>query len=183
MNFLRRPFALLLVLVLLPFSSIALAACGSDESSSDAAAVTATPEPTKAEKASKVEIALRLGLAYGAFKRYVYKPAQAGTFKKGAPKRKRAIAKAAVASAFTARMLQKAVEEAKQDPNLADLVTQIGTSAGSIGALTSILKDGDVDLNDVTGGLSSLDGLFGIAKDLGIDAQEKNVGFADLLAG
>ncbi len=160
---LRRPIALLLVLCLLPLGGAAAAGCGDDQ------------------KASKTEIALRLGLAYGAFKRYVYTPAQEGAFKKGAPKRKRSIAKAAVASAFTARMLQKALEEANQDPEFAGLAKRLTTTIGSLGALTALLKGGDVNLNDITGGLGSLDGIFDAAKGLGIDAAEEEVSAAKLL--
>ena len=182
MSALKRPLALLLVVLLLPLSGMALAGCGSDSSSSsDSSSTDATPAATVAGKASKVEIALRLGLAYGAFHRYVYKPAKAGTFQKGALKRKRAIAKAGLASVFTVRMLQKAVEEAKKDPNLAGLVTKIGASAGSVGALTAILKGGNVDMNSITGGLSSLDAVFGEAKSNGINATEKSVSALDLV--
>lgn len=160
---LRRPLALLLVLCLLPLGGAAAAGCGNDE------------------KTSKTEIALRLGLAYGAFKRYVYTPAQEGSFKQGADKRKRSIAKAAVASAFTARMLQKALEEAKQDPEFAQLAKKLTTTIGSMGALTALLKGGDVNLAEITGGLGSLDDIFKSAKDLGIDAAEEEVSAAKLL--
>lgn len=159
----RRPVALLLILALLPLSGFALAGCGDDT------------------KTSKTEIALRLGLAYGAFKRYVYTPSQEGAFKSGAEGRRAAIAKAAVATAFTGRMLQKALEEAKQDPEFAQLATKITASAGSIAALTALLQGGDIDLSAITGGLGSLDALFGAAKELGIDVSEQEVSAAKLL--
>lgn len=151
---LRRLLALLLVAALLPIGSgVALAGCGDDT------------------KASKTEIALRLGLAYGAFKRYIYTPAQEGQFKKGAEGRKTAIAKAAVAGAFTARMLQKAKEEADQDPKFAAYSNKIAASALSLGGLTAILKGGDFDLSKVTGGLGDLDSLVDAGKALGINTD------------
>ncbi len=153
---LRRVTAVLLIAVLLPV-------CGDDT------------------KASKTEIALRLGLAYGAFKRYIYTPAQEGKFKRGVDGRKRAIAKAAVAGAFTARMLQKAKEEADQDPEFARLAGRITATAASVGGLTAILKGGELDLGAITGDFGSLGGLLGAAQDLGIDAKEEEVGATDLL--
>ncbi len=162
---LRRLVALLLVVALLPVgSSVALAGCGDDT------------------KASKTEIALRLGLAYGAFKRYIYTPAQQGQFKKGVDGRKRAIAKAAVAGAFTARMLQKAKEEADQDPAFAAYSNKIVASAASLGGLTALLKGGNVDLSQVTGGLGDLDSLVSAGKALGINPDtSSDVSAADLV--
>lgn len=161
---LRRTIAVLLVAVLLPASSAtALSGCGDDT------------------KASKTEIALRLGLAYGAFKRYIYTPAREGKFKKGADGRKRAIAKAALAGAFTARMLQKAKEEAEQDPELARLVRRITATAASVGGLTAILKGGDVDLSAITGGFGSLGSLIDLAQGEGVDVKEEDVSATDLL--
>ncbi len=57
-----------------------------------------------------------------------------------------------MATAFTGRMLQKALEEAKQDPEFAQLATKITASAGSIAALTALLQGGDIDLSAITGG-------------------------------
>ncbi len=161
----RRTMAVLLVVLLLPLGAFSMAGCGNDQ------------------KASKAEIALRLGLAYGAFKRYVYTPAQTGGFNKGAPKRKRSIAKAALATGFAVHQLRKAIQEAKQDPKLAGLVTKIGASAGSLGGLAAILKGGGGDVSSITGGLSSLDDLFKTAKSNGINAVEQQPSAAQLAAG
>jgi hypothetical protein len=164
---LRRAIALLLVACLLPAgSAAALSGCGDDT------------------QASKTEIALRLGLAYGAFKRYIYTPAQEGQFKKGVDGRKRAIAKAAVAGAFTARMLQKAKEEADQDPQFAAFGNKIVAAGASFAALNTVLKGGDIDTSLITGGLGSLDSLVNAAKDdVGIDVTEKAPSAKDLLTG
>ncbi len=162
---LRRLLALVLVAALLPISSsVALAGCGDDT------------------QASKTEIALRLGLAYGAFKRYVYTPAQQGQFKSGAEGRKTAIAKAAVATAFTARMLQKAKEEADQDPAFAAYSNQIVASIASIAGLTTVLQGGNIDLSQITGGLGDLDSLVKAGEALGINTDTaKDVSAADLV--
>lgn len=163
---LRRLVALVLVAALLPVgSSMALAGCGDDT------------------KASKTEIAARLGLAYVAFKRYIYTPAQEGQFKKGVDGRKRAIAKAAVAGAFTARMLQKAKEEADQDSQFAAYSDRIVATIASLAGLTTVLNGGDLgDLSQVTGGLGDLDGLVKAGEALGINPNlDQDVSASDLV--
>jgi hypothetical protein len=163
---LKRAIVLLLLACLLPIgSSLALAGCGNDE------------------KASKTEIAARLALAYGASKRYIYDPAQAGKFKSGATGRKAAIAKALVAAAFTARMMQKAKQEADQDPKFASFAKKISAAALSTGAITALLRS-DQTGNPALfrGAFGSLESLVGQAKDLGIDVDtNKAVSGADLL--
>lgn len=163
---LRRLVTLLLVACLLPIGSgVALAGCGDDT------------------KASKTEIATRLGLSYVAFKRYIYTPAQEGQFRKGAEGRKRAIAKAAVAGAFTARMLQKAKEEADQDPQFAAYSDKIVASIASLGGLTALLQAGNLsDLSQVTENLGELDSLVAAGKALGITPDlNEDVSAADLV--
>lgn len=152
----RRALALVLTICLLPISSaVALSGCGDDT------------------KASKTEIALRLGLAYGAFKRYIYTPGQEGQFKSGVDGRKRAIVKAAAAGAFTARMLQKAKEEADQDPQFAAYSDKIVATAASIGGLTALLKGNiGLDPEQLTGGLGSLDDLLGAGEELGVTVDK-----------
>ncbi len=163
---LRRAIAMLLIACLLPAATAtSLAGCGDDT------------------QASKTEIALRLGLAYGSFKRYIYTPAQEGQFKAGVDGRKRAIAKAAVAGAFSARMLQKAKEEADQDPQFAAFGQKIVAAGASFAALNTLLKGGEIDTSAITGGLGSLDSLTGAAKDLGIDVVPKEPSAKDLLTG
>lgn len=162
----RRLLALVLVACLLPIGTgAALAGCGDDT------------------KASKTEIATRLGLSYVAFKRYIYTPAQQGQFKKGAEGRSAAIAKAAVAGAFTARMLQKAKEEADQDPQFAAYSDKIVASIASLGGLTAILQGGNLeDLSQVTQNLGELDSLVAAGKALGISPDlDQDVSAADLV--
>lgn len=162
----RRLLALVLVACLLPAGGgAALAGCGDDT------------------KASKTEIAARLGLSYVAFKRYIYTPAQEGQFRKGAEGRKAAIAKAAVAGAFTARMLQKAKEEADQDPQFAAYSNKIVAAIASLGGLTAILEGGNLgDLEQVTQNLGELDSLVAAGKALGIEPNlDQDVSAADLL--
>lgn len=162
----RQLLALVLVACLLPLGSgAALAGCGDDT------------------KASKTEIAARLGLSYVAFKRYIYTPAQDGQFRRGAEGRKAAIAKAAVAGAFTARMLQKAKEEADQDPQFAAYSDKIVAAIASLGGLTTLLQGGNLgDLSQVTENLGELDGLVAAGKALGITPDlDQDVSAADLV--
>lgn len=61
---------------------------------------------------------LHSGLAFGAFHRYLYKPYQAGTFKKGASGRILAFIKGGLAALFIKREVRLATEDVKANPTL-----------------------------------------------------------------
>lgn len=163
---LRMRLATVVVLLLALLAVPTLSACGNDE------------------KASKTEIVTRLGLAAGATKHWIVDPAREGGFKKGADKRKRTIAKAVLAGGFTLRMLQKAKEEANQDPKLKKLLPSIAGATAAITALRGVIGGGDEGaISKLIGGGNPLDGLLSAARGQGLDVKEEVPSAAKLVGG
>jgi len=123
---------------------------------------------------AKTKFVLHMGLAYGAFSRYIKNPYQRGAFKKGAPKRKRAIVKAALAGAFSYRELKLARRAAESSEVLrTKLLGPFDTVLDQFGGALAGLKDGKLptDLGSLIGGMA---GLKTIASGAGFDFSEKN---------
>ena len=64
---------------------------------------------------AKTKFLLHTGVAAGAFYRYIYNPWRAGAFKKGAPGRKKALAKAAASGLVVVHELKIAARDAQCD--------------------------------------------------------------------
>lgn len=91
---------------------------------------------------ARTKFLLHSGLAFGAFHRYILKPYRAGSFKKGAPGRTKALAKAAASGLFAYHELKIARADAVCDgPTLKKLSTSVSNAVGALGALGS-LKSG-----------------------------------------
>jgi hypothetical protein len=98
---------------------------------------------------AKTKFLLHTGLAAGAFYRYIYDPWRAGAFKKGAPGRTKALAKAAASGVVVVHELKIAARDAQCDgPALKALARPMATAVGAAGALTSLAS--------LTGGLGSI---------------------------
>ncbi|WP_345433852.1 hypothetical protein [Actinoallomurus vinaceus] len=129
---------------------------------------TASPAacPTKAtRKFAKTRFITNAGLAAGTFKRYIYTPFKSGAFQAGAPKRKRSIAKAAVAAVFAFDQLRRAKTNAQADPTLCKvLISPIDKLSSSMKDLAGKLKGGNADPTEIGG---VFDGIEGFRKDAG----------------
>ena len=169
-----RKLSVILVIGLLAFT----AACSSSSSSTansaaadSAAAATATPGacPTKnTESFAKTKFVADVALAGGAFKRYIYSPAKAGKFKKGASGRVLALVKAAAAGAFTVNRLDAAKNAAEANPTLCKLLAApIAKFSAAVSGLVSKAKSGSIDPSDVTSGSGFLDDLHNAASQGG----------------
>lgn len=121
----------------------------------------------------KTRIAINLGLAAGATKTWIVDPAQRGDFKKGAPKRKRTIAKAVLAGAFAAKQLNDARKLADRDPDLQPLIGRIAGLTTVLAGLTAALQGGNVDVADLVGAGTEVDQLLDAGKALGLDITER----------
>ena len=154
----------LLALALLA-ATLGVAGCGGGDEEG-----TATQGPARF---GKTRIAVNLGLAAGATKRYIVDPAQEGGFAKGAPKRKRTIAKAIVAGAFAAKQLNDAKKLAERDPDIQPLVANITGLTGVLGGVTAALQGGNVDVTELVGAGSEVDQLLEAGKALGLDVTER----------
>jgi hypothetical protein len=139
-------------------------ACGSSSSSTPAAAPTAqsasaagpqTGSPSAASCASvgtrkipKTRLLADLALTYGAFHRYLYRPYQAGTFRKGAHGRIKAIIKAGLATAAMVKLLSNAEKNAAADPTLCKFVPSMGTIKASLSSLAAKIRGGTATSSD-----------------------------------
>ncbi|MEA2467146.1 MAG: hypothetical protein QOJ57_1272, partial [Thermoleophilaceae bacterium] len=100
----------------------------------------------------KTKFLLHAGLAFGAFHRYIQKPLQAGTFRAGAPGRKKAFVKAAAAALFVYHELKKARDAAESSDILRrKVVNPIDGVLAKIQGLGSSLKAGSLNPSEITG--------------------------------
>jgi hypothetical protein len=135
-----------------PSSSPAANGTSTSTSTSTAAAGTlAAPCPTKATKhIAKTRFVLAVGLAAGAFRKWIYNPWQAGTFHKGADGRVAAMVKAGLAGAFVLNRLHAAKTLAQSDPLLCKvMIAPINKLTASIAGLVGKSKAGTLSPADV----------------------------------
>lgn len=171
----KRAITLVLILVLGLGSGLAVAACGNKEKVvTDTGKDGQTTTKTVADvQFAKTKFLLHAGLAYGAFHRYIQKPLKAGTFKPGAAKRKRAIAKAAVAAAFVYHELKQAHRAAESDEMLrTKLLTPLESTLSRLSAATKALKSGK--LPDLAGLIEGMGGLSSAAGAAGVVIKESS---------
>jgi hypothetical protein len=170
-----RKLSVILVIGLLVF----VAACSSSSSSTvnsspatgNNVAASATPGtcPTSNTKSfAKTRFVADVALAGGAFKRYIYSPAKAGQFQKGAHGKVLALVKAAAAGAFTINRLDAAKDAAQANPTLCKLlVAPIAKFSASVSNLIGQAKGGSIDPSTVTSGNDFLSELHGAASQGG----------------
>ena len=92
---------------------------------------------------AKTKFLLHTGVAAGAFYRYIYNPWRAGALKKGAPGRKKALAKAAASGLVVVHELKIAARDAQCDgPALKALAQPISAAIAAAGALTAVTGGG-----------------------------------------
>jgi len=166
----RRAIALTLVVILGLASGLTLSACGNDtkvvtDTNSDGQTTVRTVADVKF---AKTQFVAHMGLAYGAFHRYIQKPYKAGKFKKGAEGRKTAIAKAAVAAAFSYSELKRAHRAAESSEVLrTKVLDRFDKMLASFGESVGTLQSGK--LPDLAALVASFAGLKEIAKAAGFD--------------
>jgi hypothetical protein len=110
-------------------------------------------------KFAKTKFLLHSGLAFGAFHRYILKPYRAGSFKKGAPGRTKALAKAGAAGLFAVHELKVARKDALADDHLRPLVNRLDSAASRIGGLSSLLKGGSLNPGQLLGAAGAITAL------------------------
>jgi hypothetical protein len=171
----------LLIVLLLPL--LVIAGCGKSNSSATAppasasaqdGSVPADPSGTAADAQpidescptsntigfAKTKFVLHTGLAFGAFHRYLYKPYQAGTFKKGASGRITAFIKGGLAALFVKREIRLASQDVKANPTLCKAIAApLGKIGDGVQAAFDKLKGGDASgITNVNSLVSSVEG-------------------------
>jgi hypothetical protein len=168
-----RKLSVILVIALLAFT----VACGSSGSSTNAASggasavAAASPGacPTSNTKSfAKTRFVADIALAGGAFKRYIYTPAKAGKFKKGAKGKILALVKGAAAGAFVINRLDAAKTAAQSNPTLCKLLAApIAKFSAAVSGLVGKAKSGSINPADVDSGNSFLSDMHGAASQGG----------------
>jgi hypothetical protein len=165
----HRPLATALALVVL---AAPLAACGTKTiTTTNAQGQVSTREVPNVHFA-KTKFVLHMGLAFGAFHRYIYKPAQAGTFKSGANGRIRAFAKAGAAGLFIVHELKEAHKDALSDDKLRPLADKVDNLDATLGGLGAQLKRGAFNPSGVAAGASAVSALSSASGGLGASIKE-----------
>lgn len=92
---------------------------------------------------AKTKFLLHAGIAAGAFYRYIYNPYRAGAFKKGAPGRTKALAKAAASGLVVVHELKVAARDARCDGSaLKKLAGPISALLNSVTSLKGLASGG-----------------------------------------
>jgi hypothetical protein len=149
----RYRVSLVCVLIVL---ALAVAGCGSSSSSpTSSAAAASSPTATSASttattKLAKTKFVLHAGLAFGAFHRWIYKPAKAGDLSHPLEHKLTTI-KAALAAAFVYHELKLALADAQADPTLSKLVAPITDLQNKLHSLAGSVKSGGASAADVSG--------------------------------
>ena len=120
---------------------------------------------------AKSRFVLHTGEAFGAFHRYLYKPYQAGSFRKGSPGRIKAFVKAGAAALFIKRQVRLATEDVKANPTLCKAVAAPLAKVGdTISGAVSKLKGGDA--SGITDANTSIDGIKNSSASHGVAVPE-----------
>jgi len=171
-----------------PQTALALIAggCGSSSATTSSPSSSASSGAASSSGASsaqpgsihfaKTKFVLHVGLAFGAFHRYIYKPFRAGVF--GKPlSHKAALVKGALATAFIIHELKIAYTDAQSSPILSKLVSPITALMNKIDAMTAQFKAGRYDPSQIKSAQSDVasistmsDGAGAVIKDLPVPA-------------
>ena len=159
----------LTLLAILSVLAVSLVGCGSSGSSSSASgsAAPAAGSSTSTTQFAKTKFVLHAALAFGAFHRWIYKPAKAGELSH--PFHHPLVAaKAALAAAFTYHELKLALADAQASPTLSKLVAPITALQNKIHGLEGSVKSGGTSSSDA----SSLDGAVSSVKSQAASAGQ-----------
>ena len=165
----RYPVSLIAVLILL---SLAIVGCGSSSTSSAGQAAAGSGGATSTTKFAKTKFVLHAGLAFGAFHRWIYKPAKAGTLRHPFQHPLTA-AKAALAAAFVYHEVKLALADAQADPTLSKLVAPVTALQDKFHALAGSVKSGGVSSADVSGLASTISSIKDQAASAGQSITEQ----------
>ncbi len=137
-----------------------VAGCGNSSSSSNGAsgggstaAQSTSSTPQSASSASgadkthfaKTKFVLHVGLAFGAFHRYIYKPFKAGSFRGGLLHSKAATLKAALAAAFAIHETRVALNDARSSAVLSKVLSPLLALQTKLTSLRGGLRSGRAD--------------------------------------
>lgn len=127
----------------------------------DAAPISQTCPAQATTSFAKTKFVAHSGLAFGAFHRWLWKPFQSGTFKKGADGRIKAFIKGGLSALFVKREVRLAATDVQADPTLCKaIIAPLDKLGDTVQAAFDKLKGGDAsgitDLNTSIGSIESI---------------------------
>lgn len=169
----RAATAIALVLVIV-VSALSAAGCGSSTKvvSQTSANGEVTTQTVPNIHFAKTKFVLHMGLAFGAFHRYIYKPLKAGALRSGAPGRVKAIVKAAVAALFIVHELKIAHQDALSDEHLRPIANKLDALTAKLGGLGTALKAGVLNPADLLSSAGAVDGLAAATGGIGVGIKD-----------
>lgn len=137
-------------------------------SAADAAPITQTCPAQATTSFAKTKFVAHSGLAFGAFHRYLWKPFEAGSFKKGTSGRVKAFLKGGLAALFVKREIRLATTDVQADPTLCkSIIAPLDKIGDTVQSAFDKLKGGDAsgltDLNSSIGSIESTSQKDGVA--------------------
>jgi hypothetical protein len=169
----KRAATILALVLVLVAAATATSGCGSSTKSvtKTGANGLVTTEKVPNVTFAKTRFALHMGIALGAFHRYIYKPFKARAFSRGAKGRITALAKAAAAALFAVHELRQAKQDALSDKRLRPLAQRVDGLAASLGSLGSSLKGG-AGVGQISSVAGSAGALSAASSGLGVVVRE-----------
>jgi hypothetical protein len=161
-----------LTTVLLVIAALALAGCGTKTVTSTGSNGQVTTQTVKNVHFSNTKFLLHMGLAFGAFHRYIYKPLRDGALRSGAPGRIRVLLKGAAAAAFVVHELRLAHEDALSSDQLRPLANKLDSLTARISGLIAGLKNGSASPAAISGASSATNALGATSSGLGFHISD-----------
>ncbi|MGI8902774.1 MAG: hypothetical protein ACR2IP_03765 [Solirubrobacteraceae bacterium] len=160
-------------------AAFGVAGCGSSSSSSGAGsssssaagATTASSSSSGTKHFAKTKFVLHAGLAFGAFKHFIYNPVKAGDLKHPFS-HKFTLVKAGLASLFVYHELKLAAEDVRSSKILSALFSPLTAAADKIKSLKSSLTSGGASSADIEGLNSQLSQIGSTASSKGQSITE-----------
>jgi len=125
----------------------------------DAAPIAQTCPAQATTSFAKTKFVAHSGLAFGAFHRWLWKPFQAGTFKKGASGRITGFVKGGLAALFVKREIRLATTDVQADPTLCKaIIAPLDKIGDTVQAAFDKLKGGDASgITDLNSSISAVE--------------------------
>ena len=158
--------------ILLLVAALAAAGCGNKQVTVTGANGQATTMTVKNIHFANTKFVLHMGLAFGAFHRYIEKPLRGGALRSGAPHRLSTLAKGAVAAAFILHELRIAREDAMSSNQLRPLLVKLDILEGRIKGLIPGLKNGSADSAAISGAAGATNALGSQSSGLGFGIHD-----------
>jgi hypothetical protein len=163
----RRALALLAILC-----ALGAVGCGTKQVTVTGPNGQATTQTVKNIHFANTKFVFHMGLAFGAFHRYIYKPLRYGELRAGAPHRIQTLAKAALAGAFIVHELRIAREDAMSSDQLRPLLVKVDNLETRMAGLVPGLKHGSTSPTAINGASSATNALGSQSGGLGFPIRD-----------